>query len=557
MAVGAVVARILTQYSDKGSKAAQKDIAKLGKSFDDFAKKSVKAFGVVAVAAGALAVKIGKDSIQAAIKAQAEQNRLTQILLTTKGATLQQIEALNQQADALERVGVVSGGNIKVAQAQLATFDLQASTIQKLTPAILDYVTAEKGATASASDFKSMTNGLAQALQGNFASLTRTGFVLDEATKNLIKNGTESERATALVKVLNSTYKDFNKTLRDTPEGKIIALRNALDKIKVSIGAALLPSLEKFVNIIESRILPQIESWVALNRTKLIKSFELAASAAIRLTTAALAFSSWIVNNMGLVKTMAVLISGLFVASKVAAFAVALGKATAAWKAYQAAAGLAAIATAYATGGVSIGSATAAIALVGGIAAITGGVIALKSAGDKVRKAKVDKALLSDRGLATRAANEAAKNAQVTKTTTTKTVNDEINTQNKLNAAKKKELTIEQKIINAMLKKFKLTLMTSEIEAKATAKAIEENLIRQGKIAKSAPTVSLAAQGDGSASGGSPIMNSGSPQVSVTINTPFGTEDDYTVKIQNDLTTLARRRGGRTGSGINTGIYAE
>ena len=28
MAVGAVVARILTQYSDKGSKAAQKDIKK-------------------------------------------------------------------------------------------------------------------------------------------------------------------------------------------------------------------------------------------------------------------------------------------------------------------------------------------------------------------------------------------------------------------------------------------------------------------------------------------------------------------------------------------------
>jgi hypothetical protein len=31
MATGAVLARILTQYSDKGSKAAQKDIAKLTK----------------------------------------------------------------------------------------------------------------------------------------------------------------------------------------------------------------------------------------------------------------------------------------------------------------------------------------------------------------------------------------------------------------------------------------------------------------------------------------------------------------------------------------------
>jgi hypothetical protein len=43
-----------------------------------------------------------------------------------------------------------------------------------------------------------MTNGLAQALNGNFASLTKTGFVLDDVTKDLIKNGTEAERTAAI-----------------------------------------------------------------------------------------------------------------------------------------------------------------------------------------------------------------------------------------------------------------------------------------------------------------------------------------------------------------------
>jgi len=60
MAVGAIVARILTQYSDKGSKAAQKDIAKLGKSFDAFGAKATKAFGVAALASAALALKLAK-----------------------------------------------------------------------------------------------------------------------------------------------------------------------------------------------------------------------------------------------------------------------------------------------------------------------------------------------------------------------------------------------------------------------------------------------------------------------------------------------------------------
>src|SRR5690606_11896936 len=119
-------------------------------------------------------------------------------------------------ASALERVGIIGRDVITSAQAQLATFDLQSESIEALTPALLDYIAAEKGANATRQDAQALANGMAQALQGNFASLTRTGFVLDETTKQLISNGTESERVAALVSVLNSTYKDYNKTLGDS-----------------------------------------------------------------------------------------------------------------------------------------------------------------------------------------------------------------------------------------------------------------------------------------------------------------------------------------------------
>jgi hypothetical protein len=36
MAVGSIVARILTEYSDKGTKQATKDISKMEKKFGDF-----------------------------------------------------------------------------------------------------------------------------------------------------------------------------------------------------------------------------------------------------------------------------------------------------------------------------------------------------------------------------------------------------------------------------------------------------------------------------------------------------------------------------------------
>ena len=57
---GAVIARIVSQYSDKGSKAAQKDIANMGKKIDNWSKKAVKSYAVAAAAAGAFAYKFGK-----------------------------------------------------------------------------------------------------------------------------------------------------------------------------------------------------------------------------------------------------------------------------------------------------------------------------------------------------------------------------------------------------------------------------------------------------------------------------------------------------------------
>lgn len=230
----------------KANEAFGESNAKLQELVPTFQKvtaASAVAFAGLTAAAGL--------SISKAIEAQAEQDRLRQILLTTGAATEEQVQALLDQADALQQVGVASAGNINVLQAQLATFDLQFETIQALTPAITDYVIAEKGATASAEDFKSMTNGLAQALNGQFGALTRSGFVLDEQTKELIKNGTESERAAALVDVLNSTYKDFNITARDTAQGRMVALRNSFDDVRTNIGMALLPAFETAVTVLQ------------------------------------------------------------------------------------------------------------------------------------------------------------------------------------------------------------------------------------------------------------------------------------------------------------------
>jgi hypothetical protein len=233
-----VAINIAAEFTGKKAfKQAETSTDKLVKSTKRLAASVGLAFGTTQILA------FGKASIKAALEAQAQQERLANLVKVTVGATDAQVQSLNDQAAALQAIGVVNKENITQTQSQLATFNLQIDTIKALTPAILDYVTAEKGAAASASEFKSMTNGLAQALNGNFASLTKVGFVLDDVTKKTIKEGTETERAAALVKVLDSTYKDFNKNLANTPTGQMQKLANAADDAKQIIGTGLLDAL--------------------------------------------------------------------------------------------------------------------------------------------------------------------------------------------------------------------------------------------------------------------------------------------------------------------------
>jgi hypothetical protein len=230
-----------------------------GKSMDDFVGKLKQVGATLGVTFGAAAVlNFLKASVVDANAAAAAQDRLRTILLTTGGATNEYVDSLIAQAEALEQIGVVSADNILVAQSQLATFDLTGDTIKTLTPAILDYVTAEKGAAATSDDFRQMTNGLAQALNGNFGSLTRVGFVLDEQTKKLISNGTESERAAAIVDVLSSTYEGFNEKLRDT--NPIAAARADLSKLQGDIGKALLPAVKAVSGFISNQFIPAMRS---------------------------------------------------------------------------------------------------------------------------------------------------------------------------------------------------------------------------------------------------------------------------------------------------------
>jgi hypothetical protein len=352
MAVGAVVARILTQYSDKGSKAAQKDINKLGKNIDGFAKKSAKAFGVAALASAAFAVKIGKDAVQAAMEDQKSQALLANSLRNTVGATDDAISGVERHITVLQKQFSVADDELRPAFGRLAAAFNSTTVAQEAMQVALN-VSAFAGV-----DLATASEAIIKASQGQYKAITKLVPGIGAATLATKDFGKITDKVSKLTGGAAATR-------AETLEGKMMGLKIAFGEVMETLGYALLPVMEKFATLVTTQLLPKIEAFVALNKDKLAAGFQVAAEMAFKLLTVAIAFSDWCANNMGIVKGMAALIVGMFAVGRIAAFVTAIGTITTAMALLRTTAIGTAIANAFATSGVSIALGAAALATVG------------------------------------------------------------------------------------------------------------------------------------------------------------------------------------------------
>lgn len=551
MAVGAVVARILTQYSDKGSKAAQKDIAKLGKNFDNFAKKTAKAFAVAGAAVGAFALKIGKDAVQAAIADQKSQALLANSLRNTTGATDAAIASVESYISKLQVQVGVADDELRPALSRLAAVTGDVSSAQKLLGTALDV------SAFATVDLGTATKAITKALQGNFKSLQNLVPGLDAAA---IKGKKFGE---VLAEVEKITF-GAAATRAGTLEFRLKILRIRFGEILETLGYALIPVIEKFADTIQRDVLPQIERFIAANKAGLVDGFKNAAEAGIKVAKAMIAIGFAIAENIDDIILLAGLFATMWATSKVYAFAKAIAAVSLAFNGMKTAAAGAAVASAAATGagaGAGVAAGVAGTAVIAGIAALTFGLSKVDLPGTRKRanrlSAEQEKRLAgyvgspgaSDiAGLTSNKITSAMPGVDDSMAKYLKFLEKLQTASDKLNSKKGKELSIQEKITAAIAKKYKITVMTADIEAKATANAINANLARQAAIAKAAPTVSLANQGNGSATG-NPI-SSGTPIIKVNVTTPYITQEDVNIEIENGLNVLQRRRGAGAGGGF-------
>ena len=224
-----------TSGLEKALGKAEKSGSGLGAAFKKAEGSSFALLGGL-TAAGIGAAVFGAKSMEAYNASVEASQKLRTNLLNVKGATEEHVKSLQSQAAQLQKLGVIEDDAIIAGQSQLATFNLQGSTIEKLTPKITDMVAQLKGHNATAEDMVAINNLVGKVMTGNVGSLSRYGVTLSDTQKEMIKNGDETQRANTLNEVLAQNYGKVNEELRKTPQGQMTAFKNTFGDFMELVG---------------------------------------------------------------------------------------------------------------------------------------------------------------------------------------------------------------------------------------------------------------------------------------------------------------------------------
>jgi hypothetical protein len=229
---------------------ADNDVNQSASNIEKFGKAAGAAFAVAAVAAAGYAVKIGIDGVKAAIEDEQAQLRLASALKSATGATDAQIKATEDFISKTQLAAGVSDTDLRGAMQRLAVSTKDTTKAQQLLTLALD---VSKG---TGKDLSEVSEALAKAYEGQDTKLARLGIGLSAADLKTMNFTQTTEK-------LSELYGGAAARNAETFQGRLDRLKQAVDEGKESIGNALLPYIEKLVDIVVNQVVPALSEFAS------------------------------------------------------------------------------------------------------------------------------------------------------------------------------------------------------------------------------------------------------------------------------------------------------
>ncbi len=173
----------------------------------------------------------------------AAEARLEQVMRNTMDATDDEIKSIKDLASAQQQLGIV-GDEVQLSGAQeLATYLSKKESLESLIPVMNDMIAQQYGYNATTESAVTIATMMGKVLDGQTGALSRYGYTFTEAQEQILKFGTEEERAATLAEVVEQSVGGMNEALAATPYGRIVQANNAFGDLKETIGQIMAPAM--------------------------------------------------------------------------------------------------------------------------------------------------------------------------------------------------------------------------------------------------------------------------------------------------------------------------
>lgn len=175
--------------------------------------------------------------------------RLSTVMRNTMDATEAEIQSIKDLASAQQQLGIV-GDEVQLSGAQeLATYMSKKENLEKLIPVMNDMIAQQYGYNATQESAVNIATMMGKVMEGQTGALSRYGYSFTEAQEQILKFGTEEERAATLAEVITESVGGVNQALAQTPYGKIKQVSNSFGDLKEKVGGLVAPAMNAVDNI--------------------------------------------------------------------------------------------------------------------------------------------------------------------------------------------------------------------------------------------------------------------------------------------------------------------
>lgn len=255
---GSISSVIAPEATEAGKDAGTKISQSISSGLSNLGKGMMKG-GAVATAISVPIIAGVKKALTAYAEQSSAETKLIEIYKKRMGVDKEAAQSTIDLASKLQQTGII-GDEVALSGAQqLATFAKYPSTVNSLMPAMNNLLAQQKGYNATSQDATNIANLMGKVLTGNVGALKRVGISFTDSQEQVMKYGTEEEKAAMLAQVITDNVGDMNQAMAQTPEGSIAQVKNSLGDMAESLGAVLAPAVADLAQYVSTNVVPALE----------------------------------------------------------------------------------------------------------------------------------------------------------------------------------------------------------------------------------------------------------------------------------------------------------